>query len=139
MRVFMPIYNIPRNVLSTIMFVCILLLAGRAFAGDTGMQKEWYSAKTNPEVWVSIKKSEVIVTVWSNVPATILQKANSNLWKDFDDQYVLIEDFNKDGKTDVGVLEGADVAGGNKCYAVYEYAPAILSFFDIPSMTVCRK
>ncbi len=126
------------NVLSIIIFGFILSLTGLAFASDPDRKKEWYSGEMNPEVWVSIKKSMVIVTVWSNVPATTLQKTNTNLWKDFDDQYVLIEDFNKDGKTDVGVLEGADLAGGNKCYAVYEYAPPLLSFFDKPSMTVCR-
>lgn len=132
------------TVFRIILFVFIafsILLTNSAFASnksESGHYKTWHSGNGRLEVWVSIIKTNVSVTVWSDVPAVTLQKVNSHLWNLYDKQYVLINDFNRDGQLDIGVMEGSGLAGNDKCYAVYEYSPKRFSYQNTSSMTVCR-
>jgi hypothetical protein len=105
---------------------------------EAGRHTTWHSGNAQFSVWVSILKTNVNVTVWSDVPAVTLQKVNSHLWNTYGKQYVLINDFNRDGQLDIGIMEGAGVAGSDKCYAVYEYVPAHFSYRNTSSMMVCR-
>ncbi len=124
-----------------ILIIFSVLVSNNVFANnksETGQHKTWHSGNAQFGVWVSILKTNVSVTVWSDVPAVTLQKVNSHLWNAYDKQYVIINDFNQDGQLDIGVMEGAGLAGNDKCYAVYEYVPTRFSYRNTSSMMVCR-
>ncbi len=124
-----------------VLIIFSVLVANNVFANnknETGKYKTWHSGNAQFGVWVSILKTNVSVTVWSDVPAVTLQKVNSHLWSAYDKEYVLINDFNRDGQLDIGIMEGAGLAGNDKCYAVYEYVPIRFSYRNTSSMMVCR-
>ena len=124
-----------------VLIIFSVLVTNNVFANNNneiGKQKTWHSGNAQFSVWVSIIKTNISVIVWSDVPAVTLQKVNSHLWSVYDKEYVLINDFNRDGQLDIGVMEGAGLAGNDKCYAVYEYVPTRFSFRNTSSMMACR-
>lgn len=140
-------FTTKNTVFHRILFVFIVFTAVSVLVTDhalasnkseVGKYKLWHSGNGRMEVWVSIEKSDVNVTVWSDVPVMTLQKVNSHLWETYGKQYISINDFNRDGQLDIGVMEGAGLAGNDKCYAVYEYMPEQFSYRSKSSMTVCR-
>lgn len=122
-------------------YLLLLMTLMSSFAGSqlavAADQVVWYSTGTSPEVEVSLSGSELIATVWGNIPAVSLQRVNTQLYETYSDLYVRIEDFNKDGVADIGVLSGASLGGGNLCYRVYEYVPLVYSYSNKPAFRWC--
>ena len=132
------------EVIAVLKFNSLILIVG-AFLIQPGVAisaisegKVWYSTSGSPNVTVAIDGTKVTATVWSDIPSVDLQVVNTLLVDEFPNQYVKIQDYNKDGVLDVGIMKGVGYGGSNACYSVYEYDPVAFSYRNDATMTFCK-
>ena len=133
--------NLISQVRSTIGILSIIVLCSTAYGNQESAEGlSWYLGHGNPNVTVTVtvRKSKLWAKVWSNIPATELQSLNSLLWNKHRDDYVVINDYNKDGFMDIGVMKGSGYGGSNICYSIYLYEPIVYSYNNTSSITVCE-
>lgn len=102
----------------------------------------WTSEINQPAVKVFIQASSVKVKLLSDsksndLPAITLKRINSHLLNEYTSHFIKIQDFDKDGWMDIGVLKSAGVAGSKLCYSVFEYKPDFYSYSSRVTKTVC--
>ena len=99
----------------------------------------WTSDSNSPAVEVSIKGQYVYARFVSdnNFPAIRLKRFNSNLLNEYTEQFIKLQDYNKDGYLDIAVLKSAGYGGSDLCYSVFKFRPDFYTYDGRKSMTVC--
>ena len=70
--------------------------------------------------WVFVEDNLLLVQVGEH-PPTQLEAINPFLARGWPRQYVLINDYDKDGLKDIAVLQSVGHGGLDRCYAIYRY------------------
>ncbi|MEE9445751.1 MAG: hypothetical protein V3V19_08820 [Cocleimonas sp.] len=101
----------------------------------------WSSDSSSPAVEVSIKGRYVYAQFVdeNNFPALRLKRFNSSLLNEYTEQFVKLQDYNKDGYLDIAVLKSASYGGDSLCYSVFNFLPNLYTYDARKSMTVCEN
>ena len=115
-----------------------MALANERYTSFDG-QGLWTSDSSSPAVEVSIKGQYVYARFMddNNFPAIRLKRFNTNLLNEYTEQFIKLQDYNKDGYLDIAVLKSSGYGGSDLCYSVFKFRPDFYTYEGRKSMTVC--
>ncbi len=102
-------------------------------------QALWASKSSSPAVEVTIKGRYVYAQFIDDnkFPAIRLKRFNANLLNEYTEDFIKLQDYNKDGYLDIAVLKSAGYGGSNLCYSVFKFLPDFYTYEGRKSLTVC--
>jgi len=132
------------NLINNLLALSICLIATNAIANDRYNNSEaqgvWKSAADSPALEVFIKGSSIYAKLGGksqDLPAIRLRKINNNLLNEYTNEYIRLEDYNRDGLTDIAVLKSVGKRKNKHCYSVFEYKADFYSFSSHATKTIC--
>ncbi|PID50397.1 MAG: hypothetical protein CR991_01745 [Proteobacteria bacterium] len=86
---------------------------------------------------VYLLETSIMVQV-ANQPPITLETIYPPLYRGWSSQYIKVRDFDRDGLTDLAILQSVGHGGYNRCYAIYRYNPATGQFRSKKSFDRCN-
>ena len=87
---------------------------------------------------LSLSETQIMVRV-NQGKAIKVRRVNLPLLREWNDRYLKIHDYDRDGMNDIAILRNAGRGGKNLCYAVYRYNPRKGQFRKRKSFDRCSR